>query len=284
MTIGTRENQVFEPFILRALAAGIGVAMIAGPIGCFVVWRRMAYFGDSLAHSALLGIALGLATGMSMNVGIVLVCLSFALLFFWLQQQGTLHVDTLLGILAHAALSIGIVAMSLLNQRVDLHLYLFGDILTVMATEVWGIVVVGALVLVLLAWHWSSLVLMSIDEELALAEKVPTKFLHLLLVVLMTIVVAVSIRVVGILLITSLLIIPAATARGLVRSPEVMALVATLLGMSAVVGGISLSVILDTPSSPSIVASATVLFFLLFPISKLLSSFTPSKLDRSLPR
>lgn len=263
---------MLEPFLIRALVAGIGVALIAGVIGCFVVWRRMAYFGDSLAHSALLGVALGLAVGISANLGTIIICSIFALLLFWLQQKRVLATDTLLGILAHAALSIGMVTISLLDQRINLHSYLFGDILTVTATELWWIYSGGAVVLIMLLLNWSSLVLVTVHKDLARAEGVNVLFTHLLLMFLMTIVVAVSIRIVGILLITSMLIIPAATARQLVRSPEAMAVVASLLGITAVALGIYGSIELDTPSGPSIVAAAAILFAILFPISTVLSN------------
>jgi zinc transport system permease protein len=262
---------MLDTFILRAIAAGVGVAMITGVIGCFVVWRRMAYFGDSLAHSALLGISLGLAAGIGTNPGVIIVCSLFAALLLWMQQKKVLATDTLLGILAHAALSIGMVTISVLGQRVDLHSYLFGDILTITPSELWWIYIGGAVVLIMLLMNWSSLVLMTIHEDLAKAENVRTFFTHLLLTFLMTIVVAVSIRTVGILLITSMLIIPAATARQLVYSPEAMAITASLLGIAAVIIGILGSVKLDTPSGPSIVVASAVLFAVLFPVFTILS-------------
>lgn len=260
---------MLDPFILRAIAAGVGVALIAGVIGCFVVWRRMAYFGDSLAHSALLGVALGLAVGFSTNLGTVLVCSLFALLLLCLQQQKVLATDTLLGILAHAALSIGMVTISFLKQRIDLQSYLFGDILTVTSGELWWIYIGGAVVLIMLLFNWSSLVLMTIHEDIAKAENVNTLFTQFLLMLLMTIVVAVSIRTVGILLITSMLIIPAATARQLVRSPESMAVMASILGVASVLTGIYGSIEFDTPSGPSIVVAATSLFAVVFVFSAL---------------
>ena len=256
-----------DPFIWRALAAGIGVVMVAGVMGCFVVWRRMAYFGDSLSHSALLGIALGLLTGLSVSVSTVIVCSGFAALLVWLQQKRVLATDTLLGILAHAALSLGMVAISFLGKRVDLHAYLFGDILTVTTQELCWVYGGGALVLFLLWRNWSSLVLLTIHEELAKAEGVKSFAKQLLFMFLMTIMVAISIRIVGILLITSMLIIPAATARQLSRSPEAMAVIAALLGAVAVAAGIWGSVVLDTPSGPSIVTAATLMFAIIFPVS-----------------
>lgn len=263
-----------DPFILRALAAGMGIALIAGPLGCFVVWRRMAYFGDSLAHSALLGIALGLLTGISTNLGTVLVCSGFALVLLWLQHTRILATDTLLGILAHAALSIGMVAISFAeNQRFDLHAYLFGDILTVRTEDLFWIFGGGIIVLLLLWRNWLSLTLMTIHEDLARAEGVKTFWVNLMLMLLMTIVVAVSIRIVGILLITSLLAIPAATARQWVRSPEMMAVLAAIFGLLAVFGGILASAYIDTPTGPSIVTAATAMFAFLFPFAMLLKRY-----------
>ena len=261
---------MLDPFLVRALAAGIGVVAVAGVMGCFVVWRRMAYFGDSLAHSALLGIALGLLTGISVNFGTVLVCSGFAVLLVWLQQKRVLATDTLLGILAHAALSIGMVTISFLHQRVDLHAYLFGDILTVTSQDLWWIYGGGAVVILLLALNWSSLVLMTIHEDMAKAEGVRTLLTHLLFMFLMTVMVAISIRIVGILLITSMLIIPAATARQFSRSPEQMAGIAMILGIVSVIAGIFGSMQLDTPSGPTIVSTSAAMFAVLFPIALLL--------------
>ena len=251
---------MIEPFLIRATIAGIGVAIIAGAIGCFVVWRKMAYFGDSLAHSALLGVALGLVLGISTNLGTIIICTLFTILLIWLQQKQILATDTLLGILAHSALSIGMVTLSLLEKSVDLHSYLFGDILAVTTSEIYLIISGSLIVLVFLYHNWSSFVLTTINEKLAKAEGLNILINQLLIMFLMTIVVAVSFRIVGLLLITSLLIIAAATARQLSHSPETMAVLASFLGIIAVILGIYSSLYFDTPSGPSIVVSAVIIF------------------------
>ena len=263
---------MLDPFILRALFAAIGVALIAGVMGCFVVWRRMAYFGDSLAHSALLGVALGLISGLGSNIGILIICILFASLLLFLQQKKLLATDTLLGILAHAGLSIAVVVISLANIRINLHGYLFGDILTVTFAELAWIYGGGTVVLCLLIWRWSGLVLMTINEDLARAERVNVFFNHLLLLILMSVVVAISIRITGILLMTSMLIIPAATARQFADTPVMMAIMAAFFGIVAVFIGLYGSLWLDAPSGPSIVASAALLFLTLMPIKLLLSA------------
>ena len=251
---------MIEPFIIRAIIAGVGIAIIAGAIGCFVVWRKMAYFGDSLAHSALLGVALGLVMGISTNLGTIIICSLFAVVLIWLQQKKILATDTLLGILAHSALSVGMVTLSLLEKSIDLHSYLFGDILAVTSAEIYFILFGGFFVLIFLYFNWSSFVLMTIDEKLAKAEGINIVFYQLLILLLMTVVVAVSFKIVGLLLITSLLIIPAAAARQLAKSPEKMAAISSLLAVLSVAIGVYSSLYLDTPSGPSIVVASTIIF------------------------
>ena len=248
---------MLEPFLIRAIIAGIGVAIIAGIIGCFVVWRKMAYFGDSLAHSALLGVALGLVFGISTNLGTIIICSIFTISLIWLQQKNVLATDTLLGILAHSALSVGMVVLSILERSIDLHSYLFGDILAVTIMEIYLVMIGGIFVLIILSINWQSFVLTTINEKLAKAEGVNILINQLLIMLLMTVVVAVSFRIVGLLLITSMLIIPAATARQLSNSPEKMAFFSALLGVVAVILGIFSSLFFDTPSGPSIAVSYT---------------------------
>lgn len=253
---------MFEDFMIRALFAGAGVVLVCGVLGCFVVWKRMAYFGDSLAHSALLGIALGLLWGISSNLATLLVCSAFALLLVWLKESRRLASDTLLGILAHTSLSAGMIAWSFLEQQVDLHSYLFGDILTVTNSDLIWIYASAAVVLVVLWRNWQALVLAAVHPELAQAEGVSSFKTSLILVFGMTLTVAVAMQVVGILLVTSMLIIPAATARQFARTPGTMALGAVLVGLVAVGGGIAMSWYGDTPSGPSMVVSAAALFML----------------------
>ena len=256
------EKKITDPFILRGILAGLAVAMISGLVGCFVVWRRMSYYGESIAHSSLLGVGLGILMGVGINLGIVFTCLLFGILFLWLQQSKLLSSDTLLGVLAHLALSIGIIVISMNRIKIDVHAFLFGDILAVTQNDLWGMYLAVLFVVIIICLNWSSLLLLTIDEDLAKAEGVNPLFINLLLTSILTIVVAVSIQIIGLLLITAMLIIPAATSRRLVNSPEKMAIVATLLGIISVILGIYLSVEIDAPSGPSIVVVSAVLFFI----------------------
>lgn len=252
-----------DEFLLRALLAGLGVALVAGPLGAFVVWRRMAYFGDTLAHSALLGVALAYLLSIDLNLGVLIACVAVALVLLALQRQQRLASDTLLGILAHTALSLGLVTLAFLETlRVDLMGFLFGDILAVGWRDValiWagGLVVLGALALL-----WRPLLAITVHEELAQVEGVPVVRVRLALTLLLAVVVALAMKVVGILLITSLLIIPAAAARRFSRTPEAMAVLAALAGGLAVTGGLAGSLRFDTPAGPSVVVAAALLFAL----------------------
>ena len=256
------EKKITDPFIIRGILAGIAVALISGLVGCFVVWRRMSYYGESIAHSSLLGVGLGILMGIGINLGVIFTCLLFGILFLWLQQSKVLSSDTLLGVLAHLALSVGVIVISMNRVKIDIHSFLFGDILTVTQNDLWGMYLAVLVVVIIICLNWSSLLLVTIDEDLAKAEGVNPLFINLLLTSILTIVVAVSIQIIGLLLITSMLIIPAAASRRLVNSPETMAVVATVIGVLSVIIGIFLSIEIDAPSGPSIVVVSAVLFFL----------------------
>ena len=256
------EKKITDPFIIRGILAGIAVALISGLVGCFVVWRRMSYYGESIAHSSLLGVGLGILMGIGINLGVIFTCLLFGILFLWLQQSKVLSSDTLLGVLAHLALSVGVIVISMNRVKIDIHSFLFGDILTVTQNDLWGMYLAVLVVVIIICLNWSSLLLVTIDEDLAKAEGVNPLFINLLLTSILTIVVAVSIQIIGLLLITSMLIIPAAASRRLVNSPETMAVVATVIGILSVIIGIFLSIEIDAPSGPSIVVVSAVLFFL----------------------
>ena len=257
---------MMDDFLLRALAAGFGVAIIAGPLGSFVVWRRLAFFGETLAHSALLGVALGLVLHFSATLGIIAVALLIAVLLVAGEGQGGrgrpgLPTDTLLGILAHTALAAGLVALALIEPvRIDLMAYLFGDILAVGTADILWIYGTGAVAMAVLIAIWRPLLAVTIDAELARVEGVKVRAVRLVFVVLMALVIAVSLKIVGIVLITSLLVIPAAAARGFARTPEQMAVGAALIGCAAVALGMAGSFHWDTPSGPSIVLAAALIF------------------------
>jgi len=253
-----------DDFLIRAALAGLAVAALAGPLGAFVVWRRMAYFGATLSHSALLGIALGLLMGTEPLFGVVAVGGAVALVLGLngrVGNAGVLSEDTVLGILAHGTLAVGLVIVSFMDDvRFDLMAYLFGDILAVARSDLYVLLGGGLLVLTALLLLWRPLLAATVHEELARVEGVPVTAVRLGYMLMLAVTVALAMKIVGILLVTSLLIIPAAAARWLSRTPEQMALLAALIGGASVLGGLAASYLVDTPSGPSIVVAALVLF------------------------
>lgn len=259
-----------DDFLLRAFAAGVGVALVAGPLGCFIVWRRMAYFGSTLSHAALLGIALGFLLGVNVYVGIFAVSVAVSLLLASLRQNRRLVSDTLLGITAHAALALGLLVLAgLPSLRLDLLSYLFGDILAVAPADLLWIYGGGVLALGVLALLWRPLLLLTVHEELAQVEGVAVPLVRLAFMIVIGLVIAAAMKIVGVLLIVSMLIIPAAAARQVSRSPLQMALVAAVIGAAAVALGLAASMAWNWPAGPAIVAAATGLFVALLPAGAL---------------
>lgn len=249
--------------LLPPLFAGLAVALVSGPMGAFVVWRRMAFFGDTLAHGALLGAALGLALDISLYLAVVAVCLGLAGALTALQHQQQLASDTLLGIVAHTTLALGVIAISLQEGiQVDLFAYLFGDLLAVGWRDALALWAGAILILLLMLWQWRSLLSITVSEELAQVEGVAVQRTRLLLMLLLALLIAGAIRTVGVLLITSLLVIPAASARRLTHTPAQMAAVASVLGTLSVLAGLAVSWFANTPVGPSIVVAASSVFVL----------------------
>jgi zinc transport system permease protein len=266
--ITPRESAMFDDFFLRAVVAGVGLALTTGPLGCFIIWRRMAYFGDTISHSALLGVALSLLFQLNLTLSVFAVAALVSILLLFLQRRQALSADALLGILSHATLAIGLVIVAFMSWvRIDLIAFLFGDILAVTRSDIamiWG---GGIFVLAAIAWLWRPLLASTVNPELAEAEGLKPERAKLFFMLLMAVVIAIAMKIVGILLITALLIIPAATARRFAATPEMMAVFASLIGAAAVVGGLFGSLRYDTPSGPSIVVAALVLFiFSLLPL------------------
>ncbi len=252
---------LLDDFLWRAIFAGLGIAIVAGPLGCFVVWRRMAYLGDTLSHSSLLGIALGFLLQINLIVSVFTVAALVAVLLFLLQRQKQLTSDAILGTLAHASLALGVLVISLMTWiRIDLMSFLFGDILSVEISDLYLIYGSGALVLLVMMRLWKPLLAITVNEELARAEGIPSVPLQLIFMLLIALVIALAMKIVGVLLVTALLIIPATAARRFSKTPEQMALIAILIGVISVLTGLYSSLQFDTPSGPSIVI-AIVLFF-----------------------
>ncbi|MDG2959570.1 zinc ABC transporter permease subunit ZnuB [Bisgaard Taxon 10/6] len=249
--------------LLPAWLTGILLSFITAPLGAFVVWRKMAYFGDTLAHSALLGVALGIFLNIDPYLSILILTVILAVVMVWLESNTQYSVDTILGIIAHSCLSLGVVTVGLLqNVRVDLMGYLFGDLLAVTFEDLRIIAIGVILVLSVLIYLWKPLISTTVSPELAQVEGINIRRMRFILMILTALTIALSMKFVGALIITSLLIIPAATARRFARTPEMMAVIAVFVSMIAVSMGLTLSAFYNTAAGPSVVICAACLFLL----------------------
>jgi zinc transport system permease protein len=263
---------MLDDFMTRAALAGVGVSIAAAPLGCFIVWRRMAYFGEATAHAAVLGVALALAFQVSVFGGAVAVALLVATLVT-LMEGRSFAMDTLLGVAAHTSLATGLIIVTFVSGvRIDLMAYLFGDILAVSRLDLITIWSGVGIILGLITWRWSPLLISTLNEDLASAAGFYPEREKLILTISLAIIVAIGIKVVGVLLIISMLIIPPAAARLMSKTPEVMAVIAAFIGAISALIGLYASYIFDTPTGPSIVVTASLFFFSFFTGSIVLGS------------
>lgn len=250
-------------FFIHALLAGIMLSLATAPLGCFVVWRKMAYYGDALAHSALLGVVMGLLWQVPLILAIVPIAAIIALILGFANEKSRLSSDTLLGIMAHGGLALGVTIMALIpSLQVDLMAYLFGDILAVTSDDLILIYILATIVLITVWLRWKPLILITLNEDMAKVQGINVRQNRILLMLLIALTVAISIKLVGLLLITSLLILPAAISRFYSHTPSKMAITAVLIAFVMVVGGLVTSFHWDTPSGPSIVLVGILLFAL----------------------
>ena len=254
---------MFDDFFIRALVAGLGVALVTGPLGCFIIWRRLSFFGDTLAHSALLGVTLAFSFDINIAFSVFIISSAIALILLKLQKTTNLPGDALLGLLAHSSLAVGLVVIGFLSFiRFDIMGLLFGDILAVTENDLIIIWVGGALILFVLKLIWKPLFASTVNYELAEAEGMRPERVNAIFTILMAAIIAISIKMVGLLLITGMLIIPAAMARNISNNPKQMVLFSIIGGLLSVVMGLFGSLEINTPSGPSIITAGLILFIL----------------------
>ncbi|PPR75862.1 MAG: High-affinity zinc uptake system membrane protein ZnuB [Alphaproteobacteria bacterium MarineAlpha2_Bin1] len=263
---------MINDFFIRALFAGIGIALITAPLGCFVIWRRLSYFGDTLSHSALLGVGIGIFLGLNFTISVFILCAILSLLLIFLQSRTKLPSDALLGLLSHSILAVGLVSLAAMTWvRFDLLSLLFGDILAVSNFDLWIIWVGGLFILFILYIIWKPLFADTVNSDIAKAEGMKTEIANLIYVLLLALVISMSLKIVGVLLITGLLILPAATSRNFSNSPYSMIFLAIVLSILSVISGLFASLQWDTPSGPSIIVASLFIFIIsLIPFKKIL--------------
>lgn len=255
-------------FVLYALIGGGLFSLLAGPVGALVIWNRWAFLGDALSHAALSGVSLALLLNLSPRLGMVLVGGLVALLLVFGPRWRGLTPSTLLAIVSHGGLALGLVLFYLLDTKTfNIMNFLLGDILTLTAQDCWGIALVGVGILGILGFLWKSFLSLSLDPDFGAVLGQRVVFHRLLLTGIVTVLVAYGVSLVGVMLATSLLVLPAAAARPLARNPLVMALLACVVGCFSVLFGVGVSLYGDIPAGPAIVLAA-VCFFLVSSVLK----------------
>jgi zinc transport system permease protein len=255
-------SDVLVSVLIPAMVAGCALAAMCGPLGCVIVWRRMAYFGDALAHAALLGVAVALVCdALPIPVAILCVCVLAALVLPLLLRDQRIHADTALGMIAHSALALGIVLITMVGDgSMELESYLIGDILALNGMHVVVICAVALVVVITIGAYWRRILMVVLEPATAQLHSVAVSRIEIGFVVILAVLVAMSVQLVGVLLLTSMLIIPAAAAGNIARSPGRMAIIASAIGMVAVVAGLMASVRLDTPPAPTMVVVASIIY------------------------
>jgi len=251
-----------EPFMQRALLAALFLGPLCAFMGVFVTARRMAFFSDTISHAALTGVALGFWFGLADPTWpMIFVSLLVALAIMWLRENTDLLSDTIMALLLSSSVAVGVIILSLLKGfRGELHSYLFGEILAIGPQEVWMAAGMFVAVGFALLWQLSSLTLLTAHEDMAQVCGVPVRRFNYLFVIVLTFAVALTIRLLGIILVTALIVIPAAAARSVCRNLRQQIVCSLGFGLIGSLGGTLLSYQLDVPCGPAIVLTCVVLF------------------------
>lgn len=249
------------PFLVRALIGVVLLGILTAVLGVFVVLRRMAFFGDAIAHSSLAGIALGLLVGIDPMIGAVAFSILVAFGIVGVNRKHWLALDTIIGVFFAAAVAIGVLVIGRLHVRVDLLGFLFGDILAISRADLWLIGVLGVLVLMMIGGSAKALVQIAFQENLAQVIGIPVAAYEYVFMVILALVIALGIKVAGIILIGPLLIIPAAAAKNIAHDFREMLLLAVLFGLASGVFGLFASYALNTATGPTIILFAAGIFF-----------------------
>jgi zinc transport system permease protein len=272
-----------DDFLWRAMLGAGLLGAACGPVGCFILWKRMAYLGESVAHVGLLGAALGLLIGVAPLLGVGVLAVVAALLMAR-AGDGLIPAGTFIGIVGHVGLALGFILLATMETvRADLLGYLFGDVLALSADDLYLIAGASLVVLAATAFIWPPLLRATIGPDIAAAEGHASPLADLAFLVLVAGLVAFGLRVVGALLVVALLIIPPAAARPLARTPEAMALIAAVIGAISAPLGLAGAYLTDAPAGPSIVLAAAALFFAVSLTARLVPAFQTSSASRRAP-
>ena len=265
-----RMTEWLDDFLLRALFAGLIMVVIAAPMGCLMVWQRLAFLSDTLGHAAVMGVGLGLMLQIEPLYGVLAVALVIVFSLSRVSHFNNALSETTLAIISHTGLAGGIILVGLLPApTVNLEAILFGDLLATTRGDLLNRLLTTIVLLVWLLRYWRAFVAVSVSREIAQAEGIEVRRVQALMYVMIALLVAVMMKVLGVLLIAALLVIPTSSARLFSRSPEQMVLISGLYGLAALGGGLTGSFQFDWQTGPAIVISATLLLLLTLAYTRL---------------
>jgi zinc transport system permease protein len=261
--MNTMSEFLTYPFIQRALIASVMVGILCPFIGNFVVLRKMSFFSDAIAHAAFAGIAAGLLLGIDMSISSVAVAVLIALIIAFLSEKTALSHDTVIGIAFSGAIAAGLLIIGMMKgYRADLFTFLFGDILAITGADLFLIFIVGVLTILILLIFFKPFLQITFNRDLARVEGINVRLFEYMLFIIIAVVVTISLKIIGIILVTSLLIVPAAAAKNIASSMKRLFMISCLFGVVSGIVGLVGSVYLDTASGPTIVMVSIVIFFL----------------------
>jgi zinc transport system permease protein len=262
-------TELLDDFMLRALLAGLIMVLIAAPMGCLMVWQRLAFLSDTLGHAAVLGVGLGLLLQLQPIFGVLAVALVIVFSLSRVSSFNSALSETTLAIISHTGLAGGIILVGLLpGPSINLEAILFGDLLATTRGDLLNLLLTTTLLVVLLLRHWRAFVAVSVSREIAQAEGIEVRRVQFLMYVMIALLVAVMMKVMGVLLIAAMLVIPTSSARLFSRSPEQMVVISGLYGLAALAGGMTGSFHFDWQTGPAIVVSATLLLLLTLALTR----------------
>jgi zinc transport system permease protein len=251
-----------EPFFIKALIASVGVAIATSVVGVFVLWKKMAYFGDAISHSAIFGIGIAAVAAVATIYGIIFCAVIFCFLIFALEKQNLYSSDTIIGIASCVLLAAGIILIAIFPSNISLENYLFGDLIVLSSQDILTIYLIVFFTVLAISFWFKKLLLTAINKDLAVISGVNVKRLELKFLLLTALVVAGLVKIVGIFLITSMVIMPAAIARNFAKTPLAMLFISIASSLVMVIGGLFLALFFNIPTSPAIIAFAAVLLML----------------------
>lgn len=273
VTRGTSMTEWLDDFLVRSVIAGLIMVAIAAPMGCLMVWQRLAFLSDTLGHAAVMGVGLGLLLEVTPVFGVLAVALLIVFSLNRVDSFNSALSETTLAIISHTGLAGGIILVGLLPaQSVNLEAILFGDLLATTSADLVRLLITTLVLLLLLLHHWRSFVAVSVSREIAQAEGIEVRKVQFLMYIMIALLVAVMMKVMGVLLIAAMLVIPTTSARLFSRSPEQMVAVSALYGLGALAGGISSSFQFDWQTGPAIVVCAALLMLVTLAITRIFKS------------